>query len=198
MNNQMDDFAIQPGVPNAFKLVGSEANSVAPGKRPCSCMSPTIVLKDGQPIMTVGAAGGPKIITQVVLLVSNVIDLHDDLAAAMARPRFHHQWSPGELWIEQSYPPEIMKALALISLRALALLILAGGVTLLREGVLMGQRMREEAMQARKAEMEAREQAEEARTQAERAMQAEREARMRAEDAARQAREAGKAAGRDE
>jgi hypothetical protein len=85
------------------------------------------------------------------------------------------------------------KALAIMSVSVLALLVLAGGATLLTGGFLMGQRMREEAMQARKAEMEAREQAEEARMQAERAMQAERDARMRAEDAARQAREAGKA-----
>jgi gamma-glutamyltranspeptidase/glutathione hydrolase len=111
MNDQMDDFSIQPGVANAFKLVGSDANAVAAGKRPCSCMSPTIVLKDGKPIMTVGAAGGPKIITQVVLLISNVIDLHDDLGTAIARPRFHDQWSPAELWIENNYPADILAAL---------------------------------------------------------------------------------------
>ena len=106
LNDQMDDFSIQPGVANAFKLVGGDANAIAPGKRPCSCMSPTIVLKGDQPVMTVGAAGGPKIITQVVLVLSNIIDLHDDLTAAMARPRYHQQWSPPELWIEDSFKPE--------------------------------------------------------------------------------------------
>ncbi len=111
MNDQMDDFSIQPGVPNAFKLVGADANAIAPFKRPCSCMSPTIVLKNGKPIMTVGAAGGPKIITQVVLLISNVIDLHDDLGTAIARPRFHDQWSPAEVWIEDSFPKNLMDEL---------------------------------------------------------------------------------------
>lgn len=112
LNNQMDDFSIQPGVPNAFKLIGNEANAIAPGKRPLSSMSPTIVLDPaGRPFMTVGAAGGPKIITQVVLAISNVIDLHDDLDAALARPRFHHQWSPDELWIENTFAPEVRKKL---------------------------------------------------------------------------------------
>ena len=108
LNNQMDDFSIQPGVPNAFKLIGNEANAIAPGKRPLSSMSPTIVLDpNGKPFMTVGAAGGPKIITQVVLAISNVIDLHDDLEMALKRPRFHHQWSPDELWIENTFPDDV-------------------------------------------------------------------------------------------
>jgi gamma-glutamyltranspeptidase/glutathione hydrolase len=108
LNNQMDDFSIQPGVPNAFKLIGNEANAIAPNKRPLSSMSPTIVLApDGKPFMTVGAAGGPKIITQVVLAISNVIDLHDDLETALKRPRFHHQWSPDELWIENTFAQDV-------------------------------------------------------------------------------------------
>jgi gamma-glutamyltranspeptidase/glutathione hydrolase len=75
-------------------------------------MSPTIVLDpNGQPFMTVGAAGGPKIITQVVLAISNVMDLKDDLNAALQRPRFHHQWSPGELWIEKTFDDSILKRL---------------------------------------------------------------------------------------
>ncbi|MCX6850001.1 MAG: gamma-glutamyltransferase, partial [Verrucomicrobia bacterium] len=69
MNDEMDDFAVQPGIPNAFKLVGAEANAVAPGKRPLSSMSPTIVLKDGKPVIVTGAAGGPTIITQALLLL---------------------------------------------------------------------------------------------------------------------------------
>lgn len=111
LNNQMDDFSIQPGVPNAFKLLGSENNAVAPGKRPLSSMSPTIVLKDGEPVMTVGAAGGPKIITQVLLVLSNAIDLKDEPAAALSRPRFHQQWSPDELWAENTLGEALLAAL---------------------------------------------------------------------------------------
>ena len=111
MNDQMDDFSIQPGVPNAFHLVGGEANAPGPGKRPLSSMSPTIILHDGQPVITIGAAGGPKIITQVLLVTSNLIDLKDDLATAMSRPRFHHQWSPDELWIENTFPPDLLSGL---------------------------------------------------------------------------------------
>ena len=74
-------------------------------------MSPTIILHDGQPIITVGAAGGPKIITQVLLVTSNLIDLHDDLATAMSRPRFHHQWAPDKLWIENTFPANVLDGL---------------------------------------------------------------------------------------
>ena len=111
LNDQMDDFAIQPGVPNAFGLVGSAANAPGPGKRPLSSMSPTIVLKDGQPIMTCGAAGGPTIITQSLLAVSNVIDLGDDLGTALSRPRFHHQWQPDTLTIEKTFPTPLLDEL---------------------------------------------------------------------------------------
>ncbi|HEV2293309.1 MAG TPA: gamma-glutamyltransferase [Tepidisphaeraceae bacterium] len=111
LNNQMDDFAIQPGVPNHFKLIGAEANAVAPGKRPLSSMSPTIVLKDGRPVMTLGAAGGPTIITQVVLAISNHLDLGDDLAAALKRPRIHHQWRPDKLRVEKSVSDAVIGGL---------------------------------------------------------------------------------------
>lgn len=102
LNNQMDDFAIAPGVRNAFGLLGNENNAVAPRKRPLSSMSPTLVLRggvNGEVLMTLGAAGGPRIITQVVLGISHVIDLGDDLPTAMARPRFHDQGTG--LWIER-------------------------------------------------------------------------------------------------
>lgn len=102
MNNQMDDFSAQPGVQNAFGLVGAEANSIAPGKRPLSSMSPTIVLKGGKPVMTLGAAGGPTIITQVVQALVNVIDLNMPLKEALAAPRLHHQWKPDRLFIEST------------------------------------------------------------------------------------------------
>jgi len=103
LNDEMDDFAVQPGIPNAFKLVGAEANAVAPGKRPLSSMSPTIVLKDGKPVIVTGAAGGPTIITQALLLLTNIIDDGMLPEAALAEPRFHHQWNPEELKIEKAF-----------------------------------------------------------------------------------------------
>jgi gamma-glutamyltranspeptidase / glutathione hydrolase len=111
MNDQMDDFAVQPGVPNAFGLVGAEGNAVAPGKRPLSSMSPTIVLKDGQPLLTVGAAGGPTIITQVVQVLVNRLDLGMDLPEAVAAPRIHHQWRPDTLGVEKGIDAGIVSRL---------------------------------------------------------------------------------------
>ena len=102
MNNQMDDFSISPGTPNAFGLVGGQNNAIAPGKRPLSSMSPTIVLKNGKPVMTVGAAGGPTIITQAVWAIVNHLDLGMNVGDAIARPRIHHQWSPDQLLVENS------------------------------------------------------------------------------------------------
>jgi gamma-glutamyltranspeptidase/glutathione hydrolase len=102
LNNEMDDFSAQPGAPNAFKLIGAEANAVAPGKRPLSSMTPTIVLRDGAPAYVIGAAGGPKIITQVVNVLINLIDLKRSPEEAMKRPRIHHQWRPDQLWIEET------------------------------------------------------------------------------------------------
>ena len=106
MNNQMDDFSIAPGTPNSFGLIGGENNSIAAGKRPLSSMSPTIVLKDGTPIMTVGAAGGPKIITQAVWAIINHLDLEMSIGAAIAEQRVHHQWVPDMLRVETSLPPD--------------------------------------------------------------------------------------------
>jgi gamma-glutamyltranspeptidase/glutathione hydrolase len=100
LNDQMDDFSAQPGVPNAFGLVGAEANAIGPRKRPLSSMSPTIVLRDGRPILAVGAAGGPTIISQTVLNLIGVLDLGLSLDAALAQPRFHHQWQPDALRLE--------------------------------------------------------------------------------------------------
>lgn len=107
MNNQMDDFSIHPGVPNAFGLVGKEANSVQPGKRPLSSMSPTIVVKDGKPVISIGAAGGPTIITQVVQGLVNMIDLAMPVEQALATPRIHNQWRPPVNMIESSIDPAI-------------------------------------------------------------------------------------------
>ncbi len=111
MNNQMDDFAIAPGVPNAFGLVGAEANCVAGGKRPLSSMSPTIVVREGQPVMTVGAAGGPRIITQSLLATVRVLDLGMPVDQALAAPRFHQQWSPDKLYLERGFDAPAQQAL---------------------------------------------------------------------------------------
>ena len=102
LNNQMDDFSLAPGVPNAFGLIGAEANRIEPGKRPLSSMSPTIVLQDGKPILTLGAAGGPKIISQVVLTILRIVDRGMTLREAISAPRIHHQWRPDKLFIERA------------------------------------------------------------------------------------------------
>ena len=104
MNNQMDDFSIRPGVTNSFGLIGAEANAVAPGKRPLSSMSPTLVLKDGRPIIALGGAGGPKIISQVVLELVGMLDLGMSPQQALEQPRIHHQWFPNRLMVEPSLP----------------------------------------------------------------------------------------------
>lgn len=112
LNNQMDDFAAAPGVPNSFGLVGAEANAVAPGKRPLSSMSPTLVMKDGDhPMLTLGAAGGPTIISQVAQALVNHIDLKMTLHDALAAPRVHHQWLPDRLRVERTVPESIQNAL---------------------------------------------------------------------------------------
>lgn len=111
LNNQMDDFAAQPGVPNAFGLVGAEANSIAAGKRPLSSMSPTIVEKDGKPVLTLGAAGGPTIITQVFQTLVRYLALNQPLNEAVAGYRVHQQWRPDVLFVEPSVPSEVQRLL---------------------------------------------------------------------------------------
>ena len=100
MNNQMDDFSAQPGVANYFGLIGAEANAVQPGKRPLSSMSPTIILEKGRPILSLGAAGGPTIISQTVVNIINLLEYKMPLEKALASPRLHHQWKPDELRAE--------------------------------------------------------------------------------------------------
>jgi gamma-glutamyltranspeptidase/glutathione hydrolase len=111
MNDEMDDFSIQPGVRNHFGLIGAEANAVAPGKRPLSSMTPTIVLQNGRPMLALGASGGPKIITAVLLELVGLLDLGMSPQEALAAPRIHHQWSPKELMFEKSLPPDLRAAL---------------------------------------------------------------------------------------
>ena len=111
MNNEMDDFSAQPGTPNAFGLIGAEANAVAPGKRPLSSMSPTFVLRDCKPVFTVGAAGGPTIISQAVLAIIHFIDHDMTPAQALGQPRFHHQWAPDRLLVEKALGQATIDAL---------------------------------------------------------------------------------------
>jgi len=94
LNNEMDDFTAKLGVPNLYGLVQGQANAIAPGKRPLSSMSPTIVSKDGKPVMVLGTPGGSRIITAVVLTLINVIDYGMNLQEAVDAPRFHQQWLP--------------------------------------------------------------------------------------------------------
>ena len=94
LNNEMDDFTAKIGVPNAFGLVQGQANSIAPGKRPLSSMSPTIVTKDGKPVMVVGTPGGSRIITAVLHTLINVIDYGMNVQEAVDWPKFHQQWLP--------------------------------------------------------------------------------------------------------
>lgn len=97
MNNEMDDFSSKPGTPNQFGLMGGEANSIKPGKRMLSAMTPTILLKDENPFMLVGARGGSRIITAVLQTILNVVDFNMDIQQAIDMPRFHHQWYPNKI-----------------------------------------------------------------------------------------------------
>ncbi len=100
LNDEMDDFTAKPGAGNLFGLVQGKANAIAPGKRPLSSMTPTIVLKDGKPLLIVGAPGGSRIITTVLEIILNVIDHGMTLQAAVDAPRIHHQWLPDTLAAE--------------------------------------------------------------------------------------------------
>lgn len=111
LNNELDDFTAAPGASNAFGLVGFEANLPGPGKRPLSSMSPTIVLKDGKPVLVTGSPGGSRIISAVTQIIVDVIDYRMDIAAAVAAPRIHHQWLPDEVRIERGFPDEVLAEL---------------------------------------------------------------------------------------
>ncbi len=100
LNNEMDDFSAKPGVPNAFGLIGGEANAIEPGKRPLSSMTPTIVFKDGKAYFATGSPGGSRIITTTLQIIMNVVDHDMNIAAATAAPRIHHQWLPDKLRVE--------------------------------------------------------------------------------------------------
>ena len=111
-NDEMDDFTTQPGVPNAlFGLIQSEANAIAPGHRPLSSMTPTILLRDGKLSFVTGSPGGPTIISATLLSVINWMRLGMDAQAAIDAPRFHHQWLPDQVLMEQDFPDSLEKAL---------------------------------------------------------------------------------------
>ena len=111
LNNELDDFTAAPGAANAFGLVGFEANLPGPGKRPLSSMSPTIVLKDGKPVLVTGSPGGSRIISAVMQVIVNMLDYRMDVAAAVAMPRLHHQWLPDEVRVEHGFADDTLAAL---------------------------------------------------------------------------------------
>jgi gamma-glutamyltranspeptidase/glutathione hydrolase len=105
LNNEMDDFAAKPGSPNMFGLVGGEANAIAPGKRPLSSMTPTIITRGGKVFMVVGAPGGSRITTGVMQVILDVIDFHMNPQDAVNLPRFHEQWRPDFLYLQRGFNP---------------------------------------------------------------------------------------------
>jgi len=111
LNNEMDDFVAKPGVPNAFGLLGGEANAVEDGKRPLSSMTPTIVFRDGTPWFATGSPGGSRIITTVLQMIVNSIDHGMNIAEAAAAPRMHHQWFPDVLQLEDGFSPDTIALL---------------------------------------------------------------------------------------
>jgi len=100
LNDEMDDFATKPGSPNLYGLVQGEANAIAPGKRPLSSMTPTMVVKDGRLLLVLGSPGGATIPTTVANVIMNTVDFGEDIQRAVNAPRFHHQWMPDEMRVE--------------------------------------------------------------------------------------------------
>ena len=112
LNNEMDDFSGKPGVMNQFGLMGTDANSIQPGKRMLSSMTPTIILEDGEPFIIIGSPGGSQIITTVLQVVLNCIDFDMNIREAIEAPRIHHQWMPDSIFYEQkALSPEVKQKL---------------------------------------------------------------------------------------
>src|SRR6202795_2214185 len=111
LNDEMDDFAAKQGVPNTYGLIQGPANSIGPGKRPLSAMTPTIVLKDGKLFLVLGSPGGPTIITTVANILMGVVDFGLDIQEAVNAPRFHHQWLPDQILVEDRLSPDTMNVL---------------------------------------------------------------------------------------
>ena len=106
LNDEMDDFTAKPGVPNTFGLIQGDINAIAPNKRPLSSMTPTIITRDGQFYMSLGAPGGARIITAVLQVLINVIDFKMNIKDAVDFPRFHHQWQPNVLSLDPGISPD--------------------------------------------------------------------------------------------
>lgn len=111
LNNEMDDFSVKPGVPNMYGALGGEANAILPGKRMLSSMTPTLMLKNNKPYLTIGTPGGTTIPTSVFQALVNLIDFKMDLADAINKPKFHHQWFPDEVMIERDFLADTKKKL---------------------------------------------------------------------------------------
>jgi gamma-glutamyltranspeptidase/glutathione hydrolase len=111
LNDEMDDFAAKQGVPNNYGLIQGPANAIGPGKRPLSAMTPTIVLKDGKLFLVLGSPGGPTITTTVANVLIGVVDFSLDIQEAVNAPRFHHQWLPDEILVEDRLSPDTMNLL---------------------------------------------------------------------------------------
>jgi gamma-glutamyltranspeptidase/glutathione hydrolase len=112
LNNEMDDFSASPGAPNAFGLVGDEANAIAPKKRPLSSMTPTLLLRDGRAVGAFGSPGGSFIITTTLQSIVNIVDFQMDASEAVGAPRVHHQWYPDQLvWERLGLSPDTQRAL---------------------------------------------------------------------------------------
>jgi gamma-glutamyltranspeptidase/glutathione hydrolase len=111
LNNELDDFAAKAGAPNAYGLVGGEANAPGPGKRPLSSMAPTIVFRDGRVVLVTGTPGGSRIITTVLQVILNVVDHQMNIAEAVAAPRIHHQWLPDRVFAERGLSPDTIRLL---------------------------------------------------------------------------------------
>jgi gamma-glutamyltranspeptidase / glutathione hydrolase len=111
LNDEMDDFAAKLGVPNLYGLIQGPANAIGPGKRPLSAMTPTIVLKDGKLVLVLGSPGGSRIITTVANILMGVVDYGMNIQESVDAVRFHHQWLPDVVNVEESFPPKTIKAL---------------------------------------------------------------------------------------
>jgi gamma-glutamyltranspeptidase/glutathione hydrolase len=111
LNDEMDDFTSKEGVPNVYDLIQGPANAIGPGKRPLSAMTPTIVLKEGKLYLVLGAEGGPTIITTVANILMGVVDFGLDIQGSVNAPRFHHQWLPDELRLEDRISPDTVRLL---------------------------------------------------------------------------------------
>jgi gamma-glutamyltranspeptidase/glutathione hydrolase len=151
LNNNMDNFAIRPGHPNHYGVVGGEANAIAPGKRPLSSMAPTIVSRNGKPDLVLGTPGGPTIVSAIAQVLLYMLDFDWNPQDAVNAPRIHHQWLPDTLFLERGFPTDVTQALearghrleyrtSLTDINAIAIRDgwLEGGVDPRREGCAAG------------------------------------------------------------